>query len=132
MAVMGPEPVQQEETRATEVAPPATKVPDPTHQEESEVAEVGRGPHEAAPQSTQEKQGRPRTAVKYKKVISRKKAGKQARTIIVSEPKEEEEMMDVGVRPKKRGRPRKTPAWIHRIRARGVLWIPVRECARTL
>jgi hypothetical protein len=47
--------------------------------------------------------------VKYKKVISRKKAGKQARTIIVSVPKEEEEMVDIGVRPKKRGRPRKAP-----------------------
>ncbi len=65
-----------------------------------------RGPHEAAPQPTQE---RPRTAVKYKTVISRKKAGKQARTIIVSVPKEEGEMVDVGVRPKKRGRPRKAP-----------------------
>jgi hypothetical protein len=47
--------------------------------------------------------------VKYKKVISRKKAGKQARTIIVSVPKEEEEIVDVGVRPKRRGRPRKAP-----------------------
>ncbi len=47
--------------------------------------------------------------MKYKKVISRKKAGKQARTIIVSVPKEEEEMVDVGVRPKKRGRPKKAP-----------------------
>ncbi len=48
-------------------------------------------------------------AVKYKKVISRKKAEEQARTIIVSVPKEEEEMVDFGIRPKKRGRPRKTP-----------------------
>jgi hypothetical protein len=42
-------------------------------------------------------------------VISRKKAGKQTRTIIVSVPKEEEEMVDVGMRPRKRGRSRKTP-----------------------
>jgi hypothetical protein len=42
-------------------------------------------------------------------VISRKKAGKQARTIIVAMPKEEAEMVDVGARPKKRGRPRKAP-----------------------
>jgi hypothetical protein len=41
-------------------------------------------------------------------VISRKKAGKQARTIIVT--KEEAEIVDVGVRPKKRGRPRKIPS----------------------
>jgi hypothetical protein len=51
----------------------------------------------------------PKAAVKYKKVISRKKAGKKARTIVVSMPKEKEEMVDVGVRPKKRGRPRKAP-----------------------
>jgi hypothetical protein len=109
LAVTGPEPVQQKETRATEVAPPAIKEPDPTQRGESEVTEVEGDPHEAAPQSTQEKQGRPRAAVKYKKVISRKKAGKQARTIIVSVPKEEEEMVDVGVRPKKRERPRRAP-----------------------
>ncbi len=42
-------------------------------------------------------------------MISRKKAGKQARTIIVTMPKEEAEMVDIGARPKKRGRPKKTP-----------------------
>jgi hypothetical protein len=31
-------------------------------------------------------------------------------TIVVSVPKEEEEIVDVGVRPKKRGRPRKAPS----------------------
>ncbi len=41
-------------------------------------------------------------------MIFRKKAGEQARTIIVSVPKEEEEIVDVGVKQKKRGRPRKT------------------------
>jgi hypothetical protein len=46
---------------------------------------------------------------RLKKVISRKKAGKQARTIIVTSPKEEAEMVDMGVKPKKRGRPRKIP-----------------------
>jgi hypothetical protein len=108
-AITGPEPVQQEETRATEVTPLAMEEPSPVHQEGGGVVEVGEGPHEAVPQPTQEGEGRPRTAVKYKKVISRKKAGKQARTIIVSVPKEEEEIVDVGARPKKRGRPRKTP-----------------------
>ncbi len=53
--------------------------------------------------------GTPRPAIKLKKVISRKKAGKQARTIVVTSPKEEAEMVDIGVRPRKRGRPRKTP-----------------------
>jgi hypothetical protein len=42
-------------------------------------------------------------------VISRKKAGKQERTIVVTVPKEEAEMVDLGARPKRRGRPRKTP-----------------------
>ncbi len=38
-----------------------------------------------------------------------KTAGKQARAIIVAAPKEEAEMVDIGARPKKRGRPRKNP-----------------------
>ncbi len=50
--------------------------------------------------------GAPRPAIKLKKVISRKKAGKQARTIVVTSPQEEAEMVDIGVRPRKRGRPR--------------------------
>jgi hypothetical protein len=108
-AITGPEPVQQEETRVTEVTSPAMEELNPAHQEGGGIVEVGEGPHEAGPQPTQEGEGRPRTVVKYKKVISRKKAGKQARTIVVSAPKEEEEMVDVGVRPKKSGRPRKAP-----------------------
>ncbi len=83
-----PGPAQLEEVGATEVAPPAIE-PEPAHQN-------GKG---AA-----------RPATKFKKVISRKKAGKQARTIIVTMPKEEAEIMDVGARPKKRGRPRKAPS----------------------
>ncbi len=51
-----------------------------------------------------------RPAIKLKKVISRKKASKQARAIIVATPKEEAEMVDIGVKPKKRGRPRKVPS----------------------
>jgi hypothetical protein len=50
----------------------------------------------------------PRPPIKIKKVISRKKAGKQARTIVVTAPREEADMVDIGIRPKKRGRPRKT------------------------
>ena len=44
-----------------------------------------------------------------KKVISRKKAGKQIRAITVAVPKEEAEIMDIKVKQRKRGRPRKTP-----------------------
>ncbi len=47
--------------------------------------------------------------MKCKKVTSRKKAGKQTRTIIVSVPRGEEEMVNVRTRPKKRGRPKKAP-----------------------
>jgi hypothetical protein len=69
----------------------------------------GEVPQGTTPQLTEERWEKPKVAVKYKKVISRKKAGEQARTIIVSVPKEEEEMVDVGIKQKKRGRPRKTP-----------------------
>ncbi len=108
-AITGPEPVLQEVTRATEATPPAMAEMSPAQQEEAGLVEVGENPQEAALQPTEERKGRPKTAVKYKKVISRKKAGKQARTIVVSVPKEEEEMVDVKARPKKRGRPRKVP-----------------------
>jgi hypothetical protein len=47
--------------------------------------------------------------VKHKKVNSRRKLGKQTRTIIVAVPKEEEEIKDIGVAKRRRGKPRKTP-----------------------
>jgi hypothetical protein len=120
--------------RAEEPAPLAIGEPGPPQQETIEAVEAGGGlpdevPQGVMPQRTEEKQEKPKLAVKYKKVISRKKAGEQARTIIVSVPKEEEEIVDVGVKQKKRGR---LPGRIHQIRARGVFRIPVRECARTL
>ncbi len=113
LAVGEPGSAQQEEARATETAPLAIGEQRPPRQEEVEVAEAeggfpGEVPQGTTPQPAEGGQKEPRVAVKYKKVISRKKAGEQARTIIVSVPKEEEEMVDVGVRPKKRGRPRKT------------------------
>ncbi len=101
--------MQQEVARVTEATPPVMAETSPAHQEEGGLVEVGESPQEAALQPTEERGGRPKMAVKYKKVISRKKAGKQARTIVVSVPKEEEEMVDVGARLKKRGRPRKVP-----------------------
>jgi hypothetical protein len=114
LAVGGPGPAQQEEARATEPAPLAIGELRTPRQEEIEVAEAegglpGEVPQGATPKSAERGQKGPKVAVKCKKVISRKKAGEQTRTIIVSVPKEEEEMVDVAVRPKKRGRPRKTP-----------------------
>jgi hypothetical protein len=103
-----PEPAHPKEVGATEVAPPAMK-PEPAHQERVEATEREKGLIEVTPRPTQGGKGATRPAVKYKKVISRKKAGKQAKTIIVTMPKEEAEIVDVGARPKKRGRPRKAP-----------------------
>ncbi len=101
-------------TRPEESAPLATGELEPPQEEEIRAVEVrGDPPSEDSLGSTSQpakrKQGRPKLAVKYKKVISRKKAGEQARTIIVSVPKEEEEIVDVGVRQRRRGRPKKTP-----------------------
>ncbi len=109
LAIQGPGPVQQEGARAVEMAPLAAEEPEPPGREEAGVAEAKGDPQGTTPQLAKEKQKEPKTIVKYKKVISRKKAGKQARTIGVSVPKEEEEIVDIGVRPKKRGRPRKAP-----------------------
>ncbi len=109
LAVQGPGPAQQEEIRVIGKAPLAVGEPEQPDQEEAEAAEAEGSPQGTTPQPAKERQREPKAVVKYKKVISRKKAGKQARTITVSVPREEEEIVDVGVRPKKRGRPRKTP-----------------------
>jgi hypothetical protein len=90
------------------VAPLAIE-PGPAHQEKKEMAEKEESLVEAAPRPVQREEGATRPAIKYKKVISRKKAGKQARMIIVTMPKEEAEIVDVRARPKKRERPRKIP-----------------------
>jgi hypothetical protein len=104
-------PLAEAETRPAqpEVAP-QTIEPEPAHQGRVQMAEKEEGPGEAVPRPAQSEKGATRPTVKYKKVISRKKAGKQARTIIMTMPKEEAEIVDVGARPKKRGRPRKTPS----------------------
>ncbi len=108
--------VQERErvARAEEPAPLAIEGPEPPQQEEVEAVETGENlpdevPQGVMPQPTEKRQERPKLAVKHKKVISRKKAGKQARTIVVSVPQEEEEIVDVAVKQKKKGRPRKTP-----------------------
>jgi hypothetical protein len=88
LAAAEPGPLQPGEVGATEMAPPAIG-PEPAHQSGK---------------------GATRPAIKYKRVISRKKAGKQARTIIMTMLKEEAEIVDVGARPRKRGRPRKAPS----------------------
>jgi hypothetical protein len=64
---------------------------------------------EAGPPPPQNRGGAARPAIELKKAMSKKKASKQARAIIVATPKEEAEMVDIGMRPKKRGRQRKVP-----------------------
>ncbi len=89
-------------------APECVEVePETATQEESEAKDEG-SPALAALHPPQGK-GATKPVIKIKKVVSRKKAGKQARTIVVTSPKEEAEMVDIGARPKKRGRPRKSP-----------------------
>jgi hypothetical protein len=85
-AEVGPEAASQEESRVGEEEVPGEPALAPPHDEEAA-----------------------RPATRPKKVISRKKAGRQTRMIIVTSPKEEAEMVDVKARPKKRGRPRKIP-----------------------
>ncbi len=48
-------------------------------------------------------------ALEPRERISGKKTSKQTRAIVVAAPKEEAEMVDLGARPKKRGRQRKNP-----------------------
>jgi hypothetical protein len=103
-------PVQQEEVRTTGVAPLAVGELEQPSWGEAGVAEAKKSLQETMSQPAKGKQREPKAVVKYKKVIPRKKAGKQARTITVSAPKEEEEIVDIGARPKKRGRPRKVPS----------------------
>jgi hypothetical protein len=108
-AITAPKPAQQEVVRTTEVTPSSMAETGTAHPEEGGLVNVGEDPQQATLRPTKEEAGKQRTTVKCKKVISRKKAGKQTQTIIVSVPREEEEMVDIRTKPKKRGRPRKIP-----------------------
>jgi hypothetical protein len=109
--VTATEPVQQKVSKAAVATPSITAGTGLALSEKGDLVETGESPQEATSRPAKEDKRGQRAAVKYKKVISRKKAGKQTRTIIVSMPREEEEMVDIGPRAKKRGRPRKTPSW---------------------
>jgi hypothetical protein len=110
LAMQEPRPGQHGEAGTIETAPLAIGEPEQPGREEDRVTEAETSPQEVTSQLAKGGQREPKAAVKYKKVISRKKAGRQARTIDVSVPKEREEIVDIGVRPKKRGRPRKAPS----------------------
>jgi hypothetical protein len=106
-AAGAPAPVFAEAAGPAQMAPPEVE-PETAGQEEAE-AEEKRGLAEAMPRPPQGGEGAAKPAIKFRKVISRKKAGKLTRTIVVTTPKEEAALMDIGARPKKRGRPRRTP-----------------------
>jgi hypothetical protein len=96
-----------EETGAAE-----PKAPELLPIEEPKAGEAGKSPQagdtlEANPQNEKGAKERLTQRVKYKKVNSRRKVRKQTRTIVVAVPKEVEEIEDVGVARRKRGRPRK-------------------------
>jgi hypothetical protein len=98
--VEAPAPARAEAAGSAQMAPPEVE-PEAASQEGSEA--------EAMPRPLQGEEGAAKPAIKFRKVISRKKAGKQARTIVVTTQKEEAELVNIGPRPKKRGRPRKIP-----------------------
>jgi hypothetical protein len=112
---------EEKEAEPQQATPPAEEVLRLTHTEEAgaieapppaaqpEPAGEGEGLTEATPRLAPGGKKATGPAIKLKKVISRKKAGKQERTIVVTVPKEEAEVVDFGARPKKRGRPRKAP-----------------------
>jgi hypothetical protein len=97
-----------EEAKAAPLTPECAEVGPETASQEESRAKKEESLAKPMPSPLQSK-GASKPVTKLKKVISRKKAGKQARTIIVTSPKEETEMVDIGAKPKKRGRPRKTP-----------------------
>jgi hypothetical protein len=82
--------------------------PQAARQTEPEVKE-GKGLAEAEPPPSRNGVEVTQVALEPRERIPGEKARKQARTIIVAAPKEEAEMVDIGARPKKRGRPRKNP-----------------------
>jgi hypothetical protein len=75
--------MRAEATGAAKVTSPEMR-PKAARQEEGEAAEEGKGLTEARPRLPQGREGAAKPAIKFRKVISRKKAGKQARTIIVT------------------------------------------------
>jgi hypothetical protein len=91
------------ETEAAPARPDCAEV----RPEEPETGEGGVLEEPTPAPSQDERTARPPT--RPKKVISRKKAGRQARLIVVTSPREEAEMVDIKAGPKKRGRPRKIP-----------------------
>jgi hypothetical protein len=105
-----PGPSQQGEAKAKETTPLAVEEQNSPRQAEEGAADREEGRQEPPCHPAKKGLEEPKAVVKYKKVISRKKAANRARRITVSMPKEEEEIVDIGAKPRKRGRPRKNPS----------------------
>jgi hypothetical protein len=113
---------------------PRPEEPTPSPAEEPRTVEVEKklpteGSHKSDPQQEEKAKEKQTLKVKCKKVSSRKKAGEQTRTIIVAVPKEEEEIVDVRAVKRREGGLERLQRRNHRIRAKGVFWTLVRECA---
>ncbi len=109
LAEEAPAPVHAGEAGTAEVLPPERE-PEAARQEGVEAAGEGGSLTEARPHPSQSGEGVVEPTIEPREVISRKKAGEKAQAIIVAVPKGEAEMVDIGARPKKRGRPRKNPS----------------------
>jgi hypothetical protein len=94
-------------TELGQAGPPGAE-PEAACQAELET-EKGRGPEVAEPHPPLDGGGAARPPTELRRVILKKKANRQARPVVVRVPREEAEMMDIGARPRKRGRPRKPP-----------------------
>ncbi len=104
-----PVPVRAEEAGTAEVVS-LERGPEAARQEGTEAAGEGGSLTEARPHPPQDREGVAEPTIEPREVIPRRKAGEKAQAIIVAAPKEEAEMVDIGARPKKRGRPRKNPS----------------------
>jgi hypothetical protein len=97
-----------EEAETTPLAPECVEEKPVVESQE----EAGARKKEALPEPTPslpQNKGASKPVTRPKKVVARRKAGKQTRTIVVTSPKEEAEMVDISAQPRKRGRPRKSP-----------------------
>ncbi len=109
LAEEAPAPIHAEEAGTAEVVPPERE-PEAARQEGVEAAGEGGSLTEARPHPSQSGGGVAEPTIEPREVIPRRKAGEKAQAIIVAAPREEAEMVDIGARPKKRGRPRKNPS----------------------
>ncbi len=132
LPALRPEPEQQKEIEAIEAIPLVVGEPDPSYQGETGATKLRENLQETSAQPARKKQEEPKVVVKYKKVsLGRRPENEHEQLLCQCQRKKRRSWILEQDREKGEG-PKRTPAWIHRIRARGVFRIPVREGARTL